>query len=144
MPAGVATSWFKSLKQAEITYFSIPFMKRSPIGPGGVVLFHPMTIHGSLPNRGDRLRWSFDLRYNRTGEVPGRPARMSVISTVGQETRPFAPEFRLNPGGEKSFMTSFAGNNHACIWSGPGFVGCRMASHRLACQPSTDLALPNW
>lgn len=47
--------------------------KPLPIGAGGVVLLHPMTIHGSLPNRSDRLRWSFDLRYNRTGDQPGRP-----------------------------------------------------------------------
>ena len=44
-----------------------------PVGAGGVVLLHPLTIHGSLPNISTRMRWSFDLRYNRTGETPGRP-----------------------------------------------------------------------
>jgi len=53
--------------------FDAANVRALPVGRGGVVLIHPKTIHGSLPNRSDRLRWSFDLRYNRTGEVPGRP-----------------------------------------------------------------------
>ncbi|WP_282610154.1 phytanoyl-CoA dioxygenase family protein [Pelagibius sp. Alg239-R121] len=44
-----------------------------PVQSGGVIFFHPLTIHGSLPNRSKRLRWSFDLRFNRTGEPTGRP-----------------------------------------------------------------------
>jgi len=55
------------------TQFDASNVRALPVGPGGVVLLHPKTIHGSLPNRSDRLRWSFDLRFNRTGEVPGRP-----------------------------------------------------------------------
>ena len=38
-----------------------------PVKAGGAVLFHPMTPHASLPNLSDGIRWSFDLRYNRTG-----------------------------------------------------------------------------
>jgi len=45
-----------------------------PVKSGGVILFHPMTIHGSLANTSDQIRWSFDLRYNVTGEPTGRPA----------------------------------------------------------------------
>ncbi|MCP4382147.1 MAG: phytanoyl-CoA dioxygenase family protein [Hyphomicrobiales bacterium] len=44
-----------------------------PIGAGGVVLFHPLTIHGSLSNTTPNIRWSFDLRYNVTGDPTGRP-----------------------------------------------------------------------
>lgn len=44
-----------------------------PVRSGGVVFFHPLTIHGSLANRSDHIRWSFDLRYNVTGEATGRP-----------------------------------------------------------------------
>ena len=40
---------------------------------GDALFFHPMTIHGAGPNRSDRLRWSFDLRYIKTGEPTGRP-----------------------------------------------------------------------
>lgn len=43
-----------------------------PVRSGGVVLFHPLVPHGSLPNRSDGFRWSFDLRYNVTGQDTGR------------------------------------------------------------------------
>lgn len=43
-----------------------------PVRSGGVVLFHPLTPHGSLVNQTDKFRWSFDIRYNRTGEPTGR------------------------------------------------------------------------
>lgn len=44
-----------------------------PVGAGGAVLFHPLTIHGSRENHSRSIRWSFDLRYNVTGEPTGRP-----------------------------------------------------------------------
>lgn len=44
-----------------------------PVRSGGVILFHPLTIHGSLINRTAHIRWSFDLRYSVTGEPTGRP-----------------------------------------------------------------------
>ncbi len=43
-----------------------------PVKAGGVVIFDPMTPHGSLDNTSDGFRWSFDLRYNVTGEPTGR------------------------------------------------------------------------
>lgn len=45
-----------------------------PVRAGGVVLFHPLTVHGSLENRSQQIRWSFDLRYAVTGDPTGRPA----------------------------------------------------------------------
>ncbi len=45
-----------------------------PVRRGGVVLFHKLNVHCSLPNRSDTMRWSTDLRYNRTGQGTGRPA----------------------------------------------------------------------
>jgi ectoine hydroxylase-related dioxygenase (phytanoyl-CoA dioxygenase family) len=39
---------------------------------GGAIFFHPLTIHGAGDNVTDHLRWSFDLRYNITGEPTGR------------------------------------------------------------------------
>lgn len=44
-----------------------------PVKRGGVVLLNQRTEHGSLRNVSDKLRWSFDLRYNRKGEKTGRP-----------------------------------------------------------------------
>ncbi len=43
-----------------------------PVKAGGAVVFHPLTAHASLINKTDGFRWSFDLRYNVTGEPTGR------------------------------------------------------------------------
>ena len=43
-----------------------------PVKAGGAVLFHPFTPHASLPNISRQFRWSFDLRYNITGQPSGR------------------------------------------------------------------------
>jgi len=43
-----------------------------PVRSGGIILFHPLTAHSSLMNRSDRFRWSFDIRFNRTGQPTGR------------------------------------------------------------------------
>lgn len=43
-----------------------------PVRAGGAVLFHPLTPHCSLRNTSDHYRWSFDLRYNVTGQPTGR------------------------------------------------------------------------
>ncbi|MGI9510212.1 MAG: phytanoyl-CoA dioxygenase family protein, partial [Geminicoccaceae bacterium] len=44
----------------------------APVRAGGAVLFHPLTPHASLANNSDGYRWSFDLRYNVTGQPTGR------------------------------------------------------------------------
>lgn len=51
-----------------------------PVQSGGMVLFHPLTIHGSLHNRTSSIRWSFDLRFHRTGQASGRPMFPSFIA----------------------------------------------------------------
>ncbi len=43
-----------------------------PVRAGGMVIFHPLTPHASLPNVSDGYRWSFDLRYHVTGQRSGR------------------------------------------------------------------------
>ncbi len=43
-----------------------------PVKSGGVVIFDPLVPHASLVNRTGGFRWSFDLRYNRSGEPTGR------------------------------------------------------------------------
>lgn len=43
-----------------------------PVGSGGIVLLHPLLPHASLPNKSEGVRWSFDLRYNKTGQPTGR------------------------------------------------------------------------
>ena len=44
-----------------------------PLKPGDVLFMHKLTMHCSLPNRSNDIRWSFDLRYNPTGQATGRP-----------------------------------------------------------------------
>ena len=46
--------------------------KPLPVKAGGAVIFHPLTPHSSLTNTSDGYRWSFDLRYNITGQPTGR------------------------------------------------------------------------
>lgn len=43
-----------------------------PVRSGGVVILDPMIPHASLPNLSEGIRWSFDLRYNVTGQPTGR------------------------------------------------------------------------
>lgn len=51
-----------------------------PVRAGGVIVFHPLTVHGSLDNRSDGVRWSFDLRYHVTGDPSGRPMFPSFVA----------------------------------------------------------------
>ena len=43
-----------------------------PCRAGAAVILHPLIPHASLPNRSAQFRWSFDIRYNVTGEPTGR------------------------------------------------------------------------
>jgi len=43
-----------------------------PIKKGSVLLLTKKTVHSALPNISNRIRWSFDLRYNPTGQKTGR------------------------------------------------------------------------
>jgi ectoine hydroxylase-related dioxygenase (phytanoyl-CoA dioxygenase family) len=44
-----------------------------PVRKGGVILMHKEIPHRSTPNRTDTVRWSIDLRYQKTGTPTGRP-----------------------------------------------------------------------
>ncbi len=46
--------------------------KPLPMSPGDVLLMHKGCMHASLTNHSDDVRWSFDLRYNPTGQSTGR------------------------------------------------------------------------
>lgn len=43
-----------------------------PIKKGDALLLTKKTVHSSLPNISNRIRWSFDLRYQPTGQATGR------------------------------------------------------------------------
>ena len=52
----------------------------TPVPAGGAVIFHPLTPHASLRNLSDGYRWSFDLRYNVTGQSTGRDQFPSFVA----------------------------------------------------------------
>ena len=39
---------------------------------GSIIILDPLTPHSSLPNLSNDFRWSFDIRYKRSGEPTGR------------------------------------------------------------------------
>ena len=43
-----------------------------PMRRGDLLLLHKLTPHASEPNQTDAIRWSMDLRYQRTGTPSGR------------------------------------------------------------------------
>lgn len=45
----------------------------APIRSGGGLFMHRQTMHASLPNVSDGIRWSFDLRFQPIGKPTGRP-----------------------------------------------------------------------
>ncbi len=60
--------------------FNAKEAKPLPVRSGVVILFDPLTVHSSLTNKTDHVRWSFDLRYNVTGDPTGRPMFPSFIA----------------------------------------------------------------
>jgi ectoine hydroxylase-related dioxygenase (phytanoyl-CoA dioxygenase family) len=54
-------------------------IKPLPVRSGGVILLHRQTMHGSLTNVSDGIRWSFDVRYQPVGQPTGRPLYPSFV-----------------------------------------------------------------
>ena len=44
-----------------------------PMSAEDVLFMNKLTMHSSLPTISDRIRWSFDLRYNPPGDATARP-----------------------------------------------------------------------
>jgi phytanoyl-CoA hydroxylase len=57
-----------------------------PVKKGGVIFMHRHTPHRSVPNLSDHVRWSIDLRYQKTGTPTGRPFHPDFI--VRSRTHP--------------------------------------------------------
>lgn len=51
-----------------------------PMEKGDVLFFHKETPHRSTPNLTDTVRWSLDLRYQRTGTPTGRPFHPEFVA----------------------------------------------------------------
>ena len=54
--------------------FDVERTRPLPTARGDMICLHRQTVHGSLANVGDKIRWSFDLRYNPIGQHTGREA----------------------------------------------------------------------
>jgi phytanoyl-CoA hydroxylase len=55
---------------------------------GGLIIMNKYTPHKGTPNLSDIVRWSIDLRYQRTGEPTGRPfhPEFPVRSSINPDT----------------------------------------------------------
>ncbi len=51
-----------------------------PVKKGGFVFMHRHTPHTSTPNFSDGVRWSVDLRYQKTGTPTGRPFHPEFVA----------------------------------------------------------------
>ena len=56
-----------------------------PVKAGGAVIFHPLTPHASLANVSEDFRWSFDIRFNVTGQPTGRDHFPAFVARSRQD-----------------------------------------------------------
>lgn len=56
-----------------IEYIDEPRSVPVPVKRGDILVHTMLTKHASLENTSSEVRWSFDLRYQRTGQPTGRP-----------------------------------------------------------------------
>ena len=56
-----------------------------PVKAGGLVLLHQRTEHGALDNLSQQIRWSFDLRYQPTGQPSGRAVFPGFVARSRQQ-----------------------------------------------------------
>ena len=62
-----------------------------PLNRGDLVILHKKTVHGSLSNISENIRWSFDLRYNPIGQDTGREVFPGFIARSKKDS---TKEFR--------------------------------------------------
>ena len=65
-----------------------------PTRRGDLICLHKQTVHGSLANVSEDVRWSFDLRYNPIGQHTGREAFPGFIARSRK-----APHLELRDAG---------------------------------------------
>ncbi len=87
-----------------------------PVKSGGVVIFHPKAPHASLINKTDGFRWSFDVRYNVTGQPTGRDHFPSFVarSRAKPDTELHDPKKWLNMW--KDARTHLADAQHISLY----------------------------
>ena len=76
-------------------YLDVAQARPLPVPAGGAVLFHPLVPHSSLQNRSQNIRWSFDLRYNRSGHATGRSQFPEFIARSASHPNTALKDWRL-------------------------------------------------
>ena len=51
-----------------------------PMSPGSILLMHNHLPHRSTRNQSQTVRWSMDLRYQKTGTPTGRPFHPEFVA----------------------------------------------------------------
>ncbi|MGI8915895.1 MAG: phytanoyl-CoA dioxygenase family protein [Chloroflexota bacterium] len=65
-----------------------------PIKRGGALFLSRRTMHASLQNESDGVRWSFDLRYQPIGQPTGRPVFPSFVVRSRQQPERAVTDWR--------------------------------------------------
>lgn len=66
-----------------------------PVQRAAALFMHSRTMHASLANRSDDIRWSFDLRYQPTGLPTGRPAFPGFVARSRHEPQSELTDWRV-------------------------------------------------
>jgi len=66
-----------------------------PMKRGDVLLLHKLTPHASEPNQTDAIRWSMDLRYQKTGTPSGRSCYPSFVARSRQSRETELTDWRV-------------------------------------------------
>jgi hypothetical protein len=93
-----------------------------PVSAGGVVLLNQFTQHAAGPNTTNSIRWSFDLRFHRTGQASGRPAFPDFVARSRKN-----PELELRDPVRWGQLWESAYNRILEGQSGPIFNAARWA-----------------
>ena len=96
-----------------------------PVKAGGAVIFHPLTPHASLDNNSDRFRWSFDIRFNVTGQPTGRAHFPDFVARSRAHPETELKDWRQSRAMWEDARTACAGAAHIPIhrWA-PGAPVC--------------------
>ena len=86
-----------------------------PVRSGGIVLLDPLVPHSSLPNQTELFRWSFDIRFNRTGDPTGRSHFPDFIARSRAHPETELKDWRIWRSMWEEARTRLAGQQHIPI-----------------------------
>ncbi len=91
-----------------------------PVKAGGAVIFHPLTPHAAYDNVSDRFRWSFDIRFNVTGQPTGRAHFPEFVARSRAAPDRVLRDWRICDGMWRDARARIAGQPHIPLhrWQG--------------------------